>query len=95
MGDEIPLLAQIVAVVDVFDALTTTRPYREALTAQTAYEILVSEAAAGWCPPKMVQTFVDLHRKRYPEMSFRPDLRRAMANVAQRAARLRPSTLRA
>ena len=29
-GDEIPLLAHIVAVVDVFDALTTTRPYRGA-----------------------------------------------------------------
>ena len=83
MGDEIPLLAQIVAVVDVFDALTTTRPYRKALTAEAAYEILISEAASGWCPPKLVQTFVDLHRKRYPQITFRPDLRTA-ANMVQR-----------
>jgi len=35
-GDEIPLLAQIVSVVDVFDALTTDRPYRTALSTSTS-----------------------------------------------------------
>ena len=65
-GDEIPLLAQIVAVVDVFDALTTNRPYRAAMTAKAAYDIMLNDAASGWCPAKLVQTFVDLHRKRYP-----------------------------
>ena len=84
MGDEIPLLAQIVAVVDVFDALTTTRPYRKALTAKAAYDILVTEAASGWCPSKLVQTFVDLHRKRYSQITFQPQLRDAMANFAER-----------
>ena len=71
-GDEIPLLAQIVAVVDVFDALTTNRPYRAAMTAKAAYDIMLNEAASGWCPVKLVQTFVDLHRKRFADIAFRP-----------------------
>ncbi len=62
VGDAVPLLAQIVSVVDVFDALTTHRPYRRALAAETAYEMLRSEARSGWCPPALVQCFIDLHR---------------------------------
>ena len=43
-GDAIPLGARIVAVADVFDALTSERPYRAALSRQAAIEHLVSEA---------------------------------------------------
>jgi len=39
-GDEIPLEASIVAVADVFDALTSSRPYKEAWTNEKAIEIL-------------------------------------------------------
>jgi putative two-component system response regulator len=64
-GEDIPLLAQIVGVVDVFDALTTNRPYRKALTTDAAYDIMRSDADAGWCPMKLVTTFIDLHRHRF------------------------------
>jgi len=37
-GDEIPVAAQIIGIVDVFDALTTTRAYRPALSAEGALE---------------------------------------------------------
>ena len=63
-GDEVPLLAQIVSVVDVFDALTTDRPYRKALPTVTAYKMLREEADGGWCPKPLVETFIDLHRSR-------------------------------
>jgi putative two-component system response regulator len=63
-GDEFPLLAQIVAIVDVFDALTTDRPYRPAIPTETAYSIMLADAEAGWCPRKLVSTFVQLHRNR-------------------------------
>jgi putative nucleotidyltransferase with HDIG domain len=43
-GDAIPLGARIVAVADVFDALTSERPYRAALPRHAALEHLVSEA---------------------------------------------------
>jgi putative two-component system response regulator len=61
-GDQIPLLAQIVSVVDVFDALTTDRPYRMALSTSTAYRMLREEAHGGWCPQDLVETFIDLHQ---------------------------------
>lgn len=40
-GDEIPLNAQIVGIVDVYDALTTTRSYRPALSHERALEIML------------------------------------------------------
>ena len=43
-GDAIPLGARIVSVADVFDALTSERPYRAALPCRAALEHLVSEA---------------------------------------------------
>ena len=42
-GDEIPLYAQIIGIVDVFDALTTTRSYRSALPADQAIAIMLEK----------------------------------------------------
>ena len=67
-GDEIPLLAHVVSVVDVFDALTTDRPYRKALPIATAYAMLRDEAKGGWCPLSLVECFIDLHRMREAEL---------------------------
>jgi putative two-component system response regulator len=68
-GDEIPLLARIVSVVDVFDALTTDRPYRKALSASTAYRMLLNEARGGWCAESLVETFIEVHRAGVPAAS--------------------------
>jgi len=59
-GDAIPLLAQIVSVVDVFDALTTDRPYRKAMTVGAALQIMHDDAKRGWCDPALVEAFVDV-----------------------------------
>ncbi len=59
-GDDIPLIAQIMGVVDVFDALTTVRPYKPALPVAEACRELEQEAAAGWRRPDLVSTFVAL-----------------------------------
>jgi putative two-component system response regulator len=56
----VPLLAQIVSIVDVFDALTTERPYRPALSRDEAYHTLRSEAQRGWRDPALVDVFIDL-----------------------------------
>jgi len=46
-GDDVPLLAQIVGICDVYDALTSHRPYRPAWSAEEAARHLLQEAAQG------------------------------------------------
>ena len=58
-GETIPLLAQVMGIVDVFDALTTARPYKAALPFAWAAEELRSEAARGWRRADLVATFLD------------------------------------
>jgi putative two-component system response regulator len=62
-GDRIPLVAQIVAVADVFDALTTARPYRDPMPPEAAYEELRREAGRGWRRRDLVEAFIDLGRR--------------------------------
>jgi putative two-component system response regulator len=59
-GDEIPLLAQLVGVVDVYDALTSRRPYRAALPAEEAARHLRAEAAADRFARAHVDAFLDV-----------------------------------
>ena len=54
-GQEIPLAARIIAVVDTFDAMTTTRPYRSALSREAAFAELRSMVGRQFDP-----TLVDL-----------------------------------
>jgi putative two-component system response regulator len=58
-GDQVPVLAQIVGIVDVFDALTSERPYRTALTPEGAGEYLLGEAAKGKFARPFVEAFLD------------------------------------
>jgi putative two-component system response regulator len=62
-GNYIPLEAQIVTVVDVFDALTTDRPYRRALRLESAWRIMRQEARGGAYSSSLVELLVDLHRR--------------------------------
>src|SRR5918995_3933719 len=55
-GDEIPLLAQIIGVVDVFDALTSVRPYRDPLPVEQACAELQIEVDRGWKRADLVKT---------------------------------------
>jgi putative two-component system response regulator len=55
---QVPLLAQIVGIVDVFDALTTERPYRQPLDRATAFQVLAEEAEKGWRDRALVEAFI-------------------------------------
>ncbi|MBL8999020.1 MAG: hypothetical protein JNL44_17110, partial [Gemmatimonadetes bacterium] len=55
-GDAIPLSAQIICVVDVWDALTTTRSYRGALDLDRALGIM--EENRHWWRPEVYAAFV-------------------------------------
>ena len=61
-GDAIPLLAQMMGIVDVFDALTTDRVYRNRLTWDDAWDVLHEEATRGWRNPRLVDEFITLCR---------------------------------
>jgi putative two-component system response regulator len=61
-GDDIPLLAQIISVVDVFDALTTDRPYRTATTPEVACNTLKDEVERCWKRADLVEAFTSLVR---------------------------------
>jgi putative two-component system response regulator len=59
-GEEVPLLAQIVGIADVFDALTSHRPYRPALSVEDAARHLLREAAEGKFARDHVETFLSV-----------------------------------
>ena len=56
-GEEIPLVARIIAVGDAFSAMTTTRPYRKAMTVSEALKRL-GDAAGSQLDERMVAPFV-------------------------------------
>jgi putative two-component system response regulator len=54
-GSEIPLTAKVLTTVDVYDALTTDRPYRQALPPPEAIEIIWQEVQRGWWEGDLVR----------------------------------------
>ncbi|RKN86725.1 HD-GYP domain-containing protein [Paenibacillus ginsengarvi] len=61
-GEQIPYLARITAVADAFDAMTSKRSYRDALTVDEAYKRIV-EGRGTQFDPQVVQLFIEV----YPE----------------------------
>lgn len=56
-GNQIPQLAQIFQILDIYDALTSERPHKKAYTAAEALAIIVEETAKGWRNPQIVKQF--------------------------------------
>ena len=61
VGDHIPLCARIVAVADVYDALTSVRPYKPAWTTEAALEYVSSQAGKHF-DPRLVEAFIGVKR---------------------------------
>jgi putative two-component system response regulator len=57
-GMEIPVEGRIVAIADVFDALTTSRPYKEPFPMAKAVEIIKKEGGSHF-DPRLVEVFLD------------------------------------
>src|SRR5207247_2587118 len=60
-GEDIPIGARILSVVDCFDALTSDRPYRRALSYKAAIDILV-ERRGRMYDPAVVDMFIQIYR---------------------------------
>lgn len=61
-GDEIPLEARIIAVADIFDSLTSDRPYRKAMSPLDVKDMIVKGSGTDF-DPKVVDAFLGAFRK--------------------------------
>ncbi len=54
---EIPFLAQVFQIIDIYDALTSDRPHKQAYSPREALEIIAEETTKGWRNPSLVAKF--------------------------------------
>ena len=57
-GEDIPLLARILQVADIYDALITERPYKPALSVEESFTVMEEEVRRGWRDPELVPLFI-------------------------------------
>ncbi len=62
-GEEIPLTARVLQTVDIYDSLTTDRPYRSALSQEKALEIMWDETRRGWWDGELLSALEGLLAK--------------------------------
>jgi putative two-component system response regulator len=61
-GEAVPVTARILQIVDVYDALTTERPYKHAFSITDALQTMKEEVAKGWWDPRIFDEFERLVR---------------------------------
>jgi putative two-component system response regulator len=61
-GEAIPVVARVLQIVDVYDALTTDRPYKKAFSITDAPQTMKEEVAKGWWDPRIFDQFERLVR---------------------------------
>lgn len=87
-GDDIPLLARILQVADIYDALTTARPYKPAFSHEHAIEIMIEEARRGWRDPELVSLFANITAPRnqinYPEWPVDTDMQLSLESMRRK-----------
>lgn len=72
-GEDIPLLARVFQVVDVYDALISERPYKPALPREEVLSILESETHKGFWDPHIMSVFLNILRHK-PEALELPEV---------------------
>jgi putative two-component system response regulator len=61
-GNDVPLLAQIVSIVDAYDAITSTRPYHAAASPEHAFAELRADVSRGCHRADLVEAFIEASR---------------------------------
>lgn len=59
-GIQIPLTARVLQIVDIYDALTTERPYKRACSIDESLEMMEVEVRKGWWDPEVFKEFKDM-----------------------------------
>jgi putative two-component system response regulator len=57
MGESIPITARVTTIADIFDALTTARVYRGALSREEALRVMTEEVRKGWWDGRLLGEF--------------------------------------
>ncbi len=60
-GEAIPLLARVLQMIDIYDALRTPRPYKVALESHTTRARMKFECEQGWLDPRLLEVFLHHH----------------------------------
>lgn len=63
-GEDIPFLARVFSIVDIYDALSNNRPYKKAFPIEKVIAILEEETEKGWRDPELVSVFITILRNR-------------------------------
>jgi len=71
-GEDIPVIARIFAIADVFDALTSARPYKQPLSLERSVEILL-EGRGTHFDPKLLDAFLAIAASLYATYSGREE----------------------
>jgi putative nucleotidyltransferase with HDIG domain len=79
-GEDIPIGARILSVVDCFDALTSDRPYRPAMSDEDALQIILDRRGSMY-DPAVVDTFVRVYRQIAPTAAPQPQLQEALGQI--------------
>lgn len=74
-GEAIPLLARVFQIVDVYEALTSERPYKPALPVNEVIGILRREIADGWLDPVLAAAFLELLNTRPQDFYIKPEVK--------------------
>ncbi|HEX4348221.1 MAG TPA: HD domain-containing phosphohydrolase [Vicinamibacterales bacterium] len=89
-GEEIPLGARILSVVDYFDALMSERPYHKAMSFEAAIGLLRQESGKA-LDPHVVQTFIEMYPTLAAEAEATQEPARKLTRVASHAPAAQPA----
>lgn len=85
-GEEIPLAGRIMAIADVYDALTSTRPYKIPVEHEKAVAIMDADSGTHF-DPELIEVFLKVH-ERFREISLQYAESAESTRVAQNAKKL-------
>ena len=85
-GENIPLLARILQVADIYDALTTARPYKPAFSHERAISIMLEEVRRGWRDPELVPLFAEVIKRHEEAQPGEQDMQQSLEAMRRELA---------
>jgi putative two-component system response regulator len=81
-GEQIPLMARVLQIADIYDALTNPRPYKPVFSPAEAQRIIQEETARGWRDPEIVKIFIRVRKNMISKLAgFNEKAGSSLANL--------------